>query len=131
MATPPRVKIRQMEVSSGQGVAVNSFALVSYLSGPLAGFLDDLRHDFAPDSRAKAHVTILPPRPLKVSLSLANVEQIWEELRARLQEIQAFEVGLGDVQVFPQTQAIYIAIQSGAEELKRMHDLLNAGGLAF
>ena len=116
---------------NGQGLPVNSFALVAYLPGPLATFLDRIRHDFAPDSRAKAHLTILPPRPLMPSPDPANIDAAWDRLRNQLQDIQPFQVELGEVEVFPQTHAIYISIRSGLEELKRLHDLLNAGGLAF
>jgi 2'-5' RNA ligase len=119
-----------MEVSNGAG-AINSFALVSYLSGPLADFLDGLRHDFAPDSRAKAHVTVLPPRPLQLTPRSATIEQAWKEMRDRLQDFQPFRVELGDVQVFPLNRVIYLSVQAGGEQLERMHDNLNAGLLEF
>jgi len=43
---------------------INSFALVSYIPEPLAGFLDRLRQELVPDCFLRAHVTILPPRPI-------------------------------------------------------------------
>ena len=43
---------------------INSFALVSYIPEPLAGFLDRLRQELVPNCFLRAHVTILPPRPI-------------------------------------------------------------------
>lgn len=115
-----------MEVSNGGATRINSYALVSYLPGPLAELLDEIRHDFAPESRAKAHVTILPPRPL-----LVPPEEAMEELRVRLQNFSPFKVELGDIEVFTGTQVIYVSIQTGFSELERMHRALNTGRVAF
>src|ERR1700688_1260192 len=104
-----------MEGSDGRARYVNSFALVSYLPGPLAELLDEIRHDFAPESRAKAHLTVLPPRPLFGSRPLAEdaAAEATEELRVRLQDFPPFRVDLGDIEVFPGTQVIYVSIQAG------------------
>ena len=72
---------------------------MSYLPGPLAELLDEIRHDFAPESRAKAHVTILPPRPLIESPGEGSdkaAAEAMEQLRARLQEFPPFKVDLGE-----------------------------------
>jgi 2'-5' RNA ligase len=119
-----------MDGSNGRETRINSFALVSYLSGPLADLLDEIRHDFAPESRAKAHLTILPPRPLVSSSSAKAVEEAMEQLKIRLQDFPPFRVELGGIEVFPDTQVIYVSIQSGFAELERMHQSLNAGCLA-
>jgi 2'-5' RNA ligase len=115
--------------NNGRDKCINSFALVSYLSGPLAELLDEIRHDFAPDSRAKAHLTVLPPRPLLPSPDIAD--QAVEDLRTRLHDFPPFRVDLGDIEVFPGTQVIYVSIQAGFNELERMHAALNTGHLAF
>jgi 2'-5' RNA ligase len=123
-----------MEGSNGRETRINSFALVSYLPGPLADLLDEIRHDFAPESRAKAHVTILPPRPLiEYSPDTADdaAAAAMEELRVRLQEFPPFKVDLGDIEIFEGTQVIYVSIQNGFTELERMHSALNAGRVAF
>jgi 2'-5' RNA ligase len=123
-----------MEGSNGLGTRINSFALVSYLPGPLAELLDEIRHDFAPESRAKAHVTILPPRPL---IEFAGetigdaVAEAMDQLRVRLQEFPPFKVDLGEIEIFEGTQVIYVSIQSGFAELERMHSALNAGRVTF
>ena len=118
-----------MDGSNGRETRINSFALVSYLSGPLADLLDEIRHDFAPDSRAKAHLTILPPRPLPSFGSPTAVEEALQQLQARLQDFAPFDVELGDIEVFPDTHVIYVSIKSGFAELERMHQALNAGCL--
>ncbi len=118
-----------MDGSNGREARINSFALVSYLSGPLADLLDEIRHDFAPDSRAKAHLTILPPRLLPSFGSPSAVEEALQQLQARLQDFAPFDVELGDIEVFPDTHVIYVSIKSGFTELARMHQALNAGCL--
>jgi 2'-5' RNA ligase len=110
----------------GAGELINSFALVCYLPTPLRNFLDALRRELSPECRAKAHVTVLPPRPLLVSSEQARCE-----LKERLARFQPFEVELGEVQVFPSTDVVYIAVLRGAEELYRMHTALNTAGLQF
>ena len=123
-----------MEGSNGQGMRINSFALVSYLPGPLAELLDEIRHDFAPESRAKAHITILPPRPLIEFSGEASdhaAAEAMEQLRVRLQEFSPFKVDLGEIEIFEGTQVIYVSIQNGFAELERMHSALNTGRVAF
>ncbi len=119
-----------MQGNNGWETPINSFALVSYLSGPLAGLLDEIRHDFAPESRAKAHLTILPPRPLASFGSPTAVPEALQEIQTRLQDFPPFAVELGDIEVFPDTLVIYVSIKSGFAELERMHRSLNAGCLA-
>jgi 2'-5' RNA ligase len=113
------------EAGCTQG-SINSFALVCYLPSPLRDFLDALRRELSPECRAKAHVTVLPPRPLSVSSDEAR-----RELRNGLAEFQSFSVELGEVEVFPSTHVVYISVLRGVEELHRMHVALNAGGLQF
>lgn len=120
-----------MDVLNGPGPGINSFALVSYLAGPLADFLNELRRDFAPDSQAKAHLTLLPPRPLPVVPEPESIAQAWKHARQRLQEFNPVRVELGDVQVFPLNRVIYLSIGAGAGELRDMHDRLATGPLAF
>ncbi len=115
-----------MSGCNGEGEGINSFALVSYLPSPLGEFLDRLRRDLVCDCRAKAHVTVLPPRPL-----VCPPEEAWRELALRLQDVPAFRVELGDVQVFPVTQVVYLSVIEGGAELKRLHETLNTGRLRF
>lgn len=116
----------QMNGCNGAGIRVNSFALVSYLPEPLAGFLDRLRSDLVRECHAKAHVTVLPPRPI-----LGPVEEAWQQFKVGLQDFQPFRVELGEIEIFPVTQVIYLSIKQGYGELERMHYALNSGHLRF
>jgi 2'-5' RNA ligase len=123
-----------MDGSNGRETRINSFALVSYLPGELAELLDQIRHDFAPESRAKAHVTILPPRPLLKYSGEGSGQaaaEAMEQLRMGLQEFPPFKVDLGEIEIFEGTQVIYVSIQNGFAELERMHSALNTGRVAF
>ena len=115
-----------MGCCNGEGRAVNSFALVSYLPEPLAGFLDRLRTELVADCQSRAHVTVLPPRPL-----LSAVDDAWRELVDGFQDFEPFPVELGRVEVFPITQVLYLSVNAGHAELKRLHQTLNRGGLHF
>jgi 2'-5' RNA ligase superfamily len=106
--------MKPMSGCNGEGCGINSFALVSYLPSPLGEFLDRLRGDLVSECRAKAHVTILPPRPL-----LCPAPEALRELSAAL------------VEVFPVTQVVYLSVAAGGIELKRLHSALNAGRLWF
>jgi 2'-5' RNA ligase len=101
---------------------VNSFALVAYLPEPLAGFVNSFRRDLIPGCKALAHVTILPPRSLKYPPMHA-----WAEISKRLQEFPPFVVTLGEVRVFPVSDAIYLSVERGAAELEKMHLAANCG----
>ena len=105
---------------------INSFALVSYIPEPLAGFLDRLRQELVPNCFLRAHVTILPPRPISTS-----PEDAWEAIRRVAPEFPPFEVELHGVDLFPVSDVIYIKLSAGSEELRRMHAALNMGGLYF
>ena len=115
-----------MDGCNGYGIRVNSFALVSYLPEPLGGFLDRLRTDLVRECHAKAHVTVLPPRPI-----ISSAEEAWQELKVGLQDFQPFRVELGDIEIFPVTQVIYLSVQQGFAELERMHYTVNAGRVEF
>ena len=66
---------------------INSFALVSYIPEPLAGFLDRLRQELVPNCFLRAHVTILPPRPIS-----SSPEAAWETVRTLAPRFAPFEV---------------------------------------
>jgi 2'-5' RNA ligase len=114
-----------MEGSNGGGDRINSFALVSYLPQPLAGFLDHIRRDLSNEPYTRAHVTVLPPRPL-----LCPSDDAWRELLDGLPVIQPFRAELVGVEVFPVTGVIYLSIGAGHDELKQLHDKLAVGNLA-
>ena len=105
---------------------LNAFALVNYIPEPLAGFLDSLRNELVPDCFLRAHVTILPPRPIQ-----ARPEKAWIELREAALGLEPIDIELDRVEIFPVSDVIYIAIDRGSEQLKHMHDVFNAGPLIY
>lgn len=105
---------------------INSFAVVSYIPDPLAGFLDRLRQELVPKCFLRAHVTILPPRPIS-----SSVAEAWEAVRSLISSVPPFEIELTDIQVFPVSDVIYINISAGSQELQRMHAVLNVNGLRY
>jgi 2'-5' RNA ligase len=105
---------------------INSFALVSYIPEPLAGFLDRMRQELVPDCFLRAHVTILPPRPISSPPGAA-----WDLVRWFAPQFVPFDVELTGVEVFPVSDVIYVNIAGGAEQLNHMHATLNSDGLRF
>lgn len=105
---------------------INSFALVSYIPEPLAGFLDSLRQELVPTCFLRAHITILPPRPLS-----APPGRAWDLLRQLAPQFAPFEVEMKSVEVFPVSDVIYVGVGAGSDQLKRMHDAMNIAGLQF
>lgn len=105
---------------------LNSFAVVNYLHGALAEFIDRLRAELVPGCESHAHVTVLPPRPLTVER-----EAVAAFIGERLQNFGAFPVEATIIRVFPVTHVIYADIGLGAQELDEMHNMLNVDGLAF
>jgi 2'-5' RNA ligase len=124
----PRATMKlEMHGCHGAGKAINSFALISYLPEPLAGFLDSLRCELVPRCQAKSHVTVLPPRPLSGGLP----ETAWRDLNDYLDEFPPFRVELASIEVFQGTDVIYLSVGAGFRELERMHAALNRGPLQF
>ena len=105
---------------------INSFALVSYIPEPLAGFLDRLRQELVPNCFLRAHVTLLPPRPLS-----SPPEDAWKLITQLAPQFAPFDLALSDVEVFPISDVIYISIREGSQELKRTHDAMNVDALYF
>lgn len=117
-----------MLCTSGGGRTLGQFALVSYTPDPLASFLDRLRLELTPDCKPRAHVTVLPPRPIANQCDLKELsEHLEEECRLAL----PFEVVLGDIEVFPGTNVIYVGLVRGERELHALHENLNSGQLEY
>jgi 2'-5' RNA ligase len=103
---------------------INLFALVVYIPDPLARFLDDLRKELTPGCLPRAHVTILPPRPLIFSVAAAT-----ERARTVVSGFAPFDILLGEVEIFQSTDVIYIGIRDGERELRELYHTLNTGSL--
>jgi 2'-5' RNA ligase len=101
-----------------------SLALVNYIPEPLSSFLHSLRRLLPGDENPQAHITILPPRPLKSAADYASLGA-----RKVLDEFSRFEVELSSVRCFPDTNYLYLDIVEGNRTLHAMHAALNSGEL--
>ena len=96
--------------------AGSTFALIAYLPDPLAGLVEQIRRELVPGCEARAHVTVLPPRPL------ACVPQdAWNEIRHSLRDFAPFPVALADVCVLPVSEAIYVSLRTSAAEFEALN----------
>src|ERR1039458_5992248 len=105
---------------------LNVFALVTYIPAPLGEFLDELRRELVPHDDPRAHVSLLPPRPLA-----GDWRQAWAEVRNTLERRASFEVELTGIRTFPVTDVIYLEVGAGARELCDIHTAMNSNSLAF
>jgi 2'-5' RNA ligase len=108
------------------GERLNVFALVIYIADPLGGFLDDLRRELVPGYNPHAHVSVLPPRPLRGEWREAS-----KQARSLTEGWAPFDVELTKIGIFPGTNVIYLEVGKGASDLESMHRALNKGPLGF
>jgi len=102
------------------------FALVSYIRGRLAVFLDRLRCELKPGCVLRSHVTILPPRPIDL-----NIDESIRQIAAECEDIQPFTVELGPVAIFEKSNVVYLSLRRGERELHALHENLNSGQLEY
>jgi len=115
-----------MASDPSSGERINLFSLVTYLPEPLGSFIDQLRGELVPGCSLRAHVTVLPPRPLS-----QPAEEAGAKIRSKLAEFEPFELRLGDVEIFTMSSVVYLALPRGADEIRRLHDALNAAAAPF
>ncbi|MGI8746631.1 MAG: 2'-5' RNA ligase family protein [Bryobacteraceae bacterium] len=115
-----------MSADPNTGDRINLFAFVSYIPDPLAEFLNRLRQELVPNCFLRAHVTILPPRPI-----VGSSEEARACLGSLVSNFEPFEIELGRVEVFPVTDVIHIALRSGEAHLRKMHAAMDTGCLQF
>jgi 2'-5' RNA ligase len=116
------------ECRSSREHTLGHFALVAYIPDPLAGFLDDLRLELTPGCNPHAHVTILPPRPLRESDSLADtVQRLTDDTRG----VAPFRVESGEIEIFEASSVIYLGLSGGAREMRQLYNSLNCGCLKY
>ncbi len=120
------MELSQDRQSLAAELTVGQFALVAYIPDPLACFLDDLRLELTPGSKPRAHVTILPPRPLHDNLR-HTIDQIAGDIRG----IAPFRIELGGIEVFETSNVIYLGLARGAPELRRLYRAVNCGCLRY
>jgi 2'-5' RNA ligase len=102
------------------------FALVSYIPGRLATFLDSLRFELKPGCVLRSHVTILPPRPIEL-----DVDKSVRQITAQGQDVLPFTVELGPVAVFEKSNVVYLSLRRGVEQLLGLHKSMNSGQLRY
>ena len=105
---------------------LNVFALVTYIPAPLGEFLDELRRELVPHDDPRAHISLLPPRPLA-----GGWRQAWAEVCDTLRNRAPFDVELTGIRTFPVTDVVYLEVGAGARELCDIHTALNSNSLAF
>lgn len=99
-----------------------SYAVVTYITGPLAKFVEGLRHDLAPEqSRVRAHLTLLSPRVLE-----SPREKLLAAVKRACYKSLPVRISLGRVETFaPATSTIYVAVDEGAREIRDLRQELN------
>jgi 2'-5' RNA ligase len=104
------------------------YALVAYVKSPAGEFVENLRRELHPDlPHLAAHLTILPPRPLRGSESAAL--KVLEEICSKE---EPFHVTLGGVQTFvPVTPTVFIRVDADASRMCELHRKLNTAELQF
>lgn len=126
MESPPGGASEDGISLTGEAQTLSQFALVAYIPQPLGRFLDDLRMELTPGCRPRAHVTVLPPRPLHHEVS-ETVHQLDEELKCAA----PFRVDLGDIRIFDTSHVVYLGVTHGYTELLRLYGALNCDCLSY
>lgn len=104
--------------SSGWGC----FALVSYIPAPLASYIEDIRNSLSTVHLAQPHITLLPPRSLRVENRHSS-----ECLLPVLRKLRPVSVSLDGVATFQNTGILYLNIRDGHADVWNLHDELNRG----
>jgi len=107
-------------VTSGGDVQL--YALIGFIPGALGEYLNRVRRELVPGCLFRSHVTVLPPRLLR-----GSPDELSTSLAAKLAGMEALEIGVGKVEVFSSSGVIYLSIESGREELRRIHEHLVHG----
>lgn len=104
------------------------YALVAYIRDPVGEFVEKLRAELHPElPHMPAHVTVLPPRPLRGTE--ASAIEVLEEVCSQM---EPFEVSLGEIETFiPVTPTVFIRIAHAANRLRELHDRLDSRVLAM
>ena len=107
----------------------STYAVVSYLSGPLAEFVNSLRRRLNPMyGDWLAHISVLPPR--RLAAPFHGGDGRISKLRELCTQAEPFEVELDGVSTFwPVNGVVYLSVGRGQAELESLHALLNDNGL--
>ena len=104
------------------------YAAVAYVRNPVGIFVEEMRRELHPaHTHADAHLTVLPPRPLR-----GTEEQALSVMKEVCQTVPEFEVTMGDVESFaPITPTVFLRVARGAYRMRELHDLLNRSALDY
>jgi 2'-5' RNA ligase len=91
-------------------------------------FVENLRRELHPElPHLAAHLTILPPRPLRGTENAAL-----QVLAAICGQAEPFEVTLDGMESFvPTTPTVYVRVTHAASRLRELHDQLNTQALEY
>lgn len=120
------VTLRTEMGCEGESPGACHFALVSYIPGRLAAFLDNLRSELKPGCVLRSHVTILPPRPVDL-----NIDESIRQIKVEGEDSPPFMVELGEVAIFAKSNVVYLTLRRGEHELHALHENLNSGQLEY
>ncbi len=115
-----------MDCSPNGYGATTQYSLVSYIPDPLGSFLSELRTELVSSCRLQSHVTILPPRMLS-----SPVGTLIADLKRTTRTEHPFELELGEIEIFPVTNVIYISLGRGKGKVVEMHNHLSGGSLYY
>lgn len=98
------------------------YSVVAYLRNAVGRFVEELRGDLHPEhAHLPAHLTILPPRTLRV-----GEREALKRLEELCREVQPFDIVLGEVESFvPTTPTVFLQVEHAAYRLRELHDRLN------
>jgi len=104
------------------------YAVITYVRSPVGIFVEELRRELHPaHTHADAHLTILPPRPLR-----GGEEPALELLTEIARSATPFEVTLGEVETFvPVTPTVFLRVAKGAYRMRELREKLNRDTLHF
>jgi 2'-5' RNA ligase len=102
-----------------------TYAVVAYLNGHLADFVQNLRARLAPhEANIQAHLTLLSPRELE-----SPPEKLHSALRRLCYDVRPVKASLGQVESFvPVTNTVYLGVDGGAREVGELNQRLNQYG---
>lgn len=110
---------------NGAALTSGTYALVGYVPNPLGDFLNRLRAELVSGCSLRSHVTVLPPRNLETRRPALTLS-----LGRKLQKTKPVDVLLTDVEIFPITNVIFLALGAGRAEVEAMHRYLGSGLMA-
>jgi len=104
------------------------YAVIAYVRNPVGIFVEELRRELHPaHTHADAHLTILPPRPLR-----GTEKQALDLIADVTVTATPFEISLGDVETFvPVTPTVFLRVAHGAYRMRELREKLNRNALAF